>query len=52
MAKPARSGWEEIEQRVREWIKELENMLNPKMPERARVPVPVRVRPDNQRPPQ
>jgi hypothetical protein len=45
------SIWEELERRVREWLKELDEALTPRQPERARVPVPVRVNnPDRRRP--
>jgi hypothetical protein len=44
-----RSLWDELERRVREWLKELDQALAPRQPERARVPVPVRVNPDRRR---
>jgi hypothetical protein len=50
MAKPARNMWDELEQQVRQWIKEIEQAFNPKHPERARVPIPVRPREDRDYP--
>ncbi len=44
-----RNIWDELERRVREWLKELDQALNPRQPERARVPVPVRANPDRRR---
>ena len=41
--------WEELERRVRKWLKDLDEALTPRQPERARVPVPVRVNPDRRR---
>ncbi len=41
-----RNFWDEMERRVREWLKDLDSALTPRQPERARVPVPVRVRPE------
>jgi hypothetical protein len=43
------SIWEELGRRVREWLKELDEAITPRQPERARVPVPVRVNPDRRR---
>jgi hypothetical protein len=43
------SIWEELERRVRKWLKDLDEALTPRQPERARVPVPVRVNPDRRR---
>ena len=45
-----RNIWDELERRVREWLKDLDQALNPRQPQRAKVPVPVRVNPDRQRP--
>jgi hypothetical protein len=50
MAKPEKNIWEELEERIRRWIKDLDDALIPKQPKRARVPVPVRVRPEDQQP--
>ncbi|HLV34052.1 MAG TPA: hypothetical protein VKY59_03015 [Spirillospora sp.] len=44
-----RSLRDEIERRIREWLKDLDSVLTPQQPERAKVPVPVRARPDNRR---
>jgi hypothetical protein len=44
-----RNIWDEVERRVREWLKDLDSVLTPRQPERARVPVPVRVPPDQRR---
>ena len=41
---------DELERRVREWLKDLDQALNPRQPERVKVPVPVRVNPERQRP--
>ncbi|MBZ0298334.1 MAG: hypothetical protein K8J31_01260 [Anaerolineae bacterium] len=44
-----RNFWDEVERRVREWLQDLDSVLTPRQPERVRVPVPVRVRPDDRR---
>lgn len=44
-----RSIWDELEQRIREWLKDLDDALTPRQPERAKVPVPVRTNPDRRR---
>ena len=41
---------DELERRVREWLKDLDQALNPRQPQRAKVPIPVRVDPERQRP--
>jgi hypothetical protein len=44
-----RSIWGDLERRVREWLKDLDEVLTPRQPEKARVPVPVRPRPQDSR---
>ena len=48
MAKPEKNIWDELEQRFRRWLKDLDDALTTKSPKPARVPIPVRVRPDDE----
>jgi hypothetical protein len=49
MANRERNPLDEIARRVRDWMKELDTLLNPQQPQRARVPVPVRTPQDQRR---
>lgn len=51
MAKQKQSALDKLGRGLRELFEELERLLNPPQPKRARVPVPVPVRPPQRRNP-